>query len=258
MINVSNSKMSHNLNYKLNLLNTSNTSNYTSNYTSNNTRHVIYDKNNILNNSNTNYIAKRDFLFRFIDSNIRNQIIMDDESLYSTTDQLTADRISKDILKFLPSTSTITDATACIGGTAYSFSQHFQTVHAIEIDHTRFNLLVHNLKILAKESTNIAYYNDDFIHICKKIKQNAIFIDPPWGGPDYKKIQKLSLYISNIELSEICKDIFNYTEYIVIKVPTNFDEEKFINNTKGIIQLVHKNTALRKMYLLVFKCNTII
>ena len=227
------------LNYK-SILNTYNSSN----------------NNKIINlcTSNVNYTAKRDFLFRFIQPNTRTQLKMDEESLYSTTDQLTADRISKDLLKFIPNTSTVTDATACVGGTAYSFSQFFNTVNAIEIDVKRYTLLIHNLNILLKDSGkyNINYYNNNALEVCTQLKQNAIFIDPPWGGPDYKQIEKLSLFLSDIELSIVCKKLYMYTDYLVLKVPTNFDEELFITNTQSFMTLVHKNTALRKMYLLIF------
>ena len=231
------------LNYK-NILNT---------YTSSNNNKIV----NIC-PANVNYTAKRDFLFRFVQPNIRNQIKMDDEALYSTTDQLTADRISKDLLKFIPNTSTVTDATACVGGTAYSFSQFFNTVNAIEIDTKRYTLLIHNLNILLKESgkNNINYYNNNALEVCTQLKQNAIFIDPPWGGPDYKQIEKLSLFLSDIELSIVCKNLYMYTDYLVLKVPTNFDEEAFIANTHSYMNLVHKNTSLRKMYLLIFSTNT--
>ena len=226
-------------------------------YNNFNKMNVEYSNNT--NTSNINYSAKRDFLFRFVQQNIRTSIKMDEESLYSTTDQLTADRISKDILKFIPSTSTITDATACIGGTAYSFSQYFDKVNAIEIDTLRYSLLVNNLNILLKniDKNNITCFNDDSLIICKKIQQHVIFIDPPWGGPDYKQNPKLSLYLSNNELSDVCKELFIYTDYIVIKVPTNFDENTFINKTFSFLDLVHKNVTLRKMHLLIFKCKNI-
>lgn len=257
-----------NLDYRISLLNKSTASNhiYQQTSTQSNTRNMqnnmnARDSNSAdmthINSSNTSYIAKRDFLFRFINPNTRTQIKMDDESLYSTTDQLTADRISKDILKFVPNTSIITDATACIGGTAYSFSQFFSKVNAIEIDSSRYTLLVNNISVLLKETgkDNISFYNDDSINVCRQLKQHVIFIDPPWGGPDYKKQAKLSLYLSNIELSSVCKQLHSYTEYIVLKVPTNFDENRFIANTQHFLTLVHKNTSLRKMYLLIFRCN---
>jgi 16S rRNA G966 N2-methylase RsmD len=250
----------HNLNYKLSILNNAPLNNalVSSNieylHTKIHNSNVCNEYENFICSSNINFTAKRDFLFRFLQPHVRNQLKMDEEALYSTTDQLTADRISKDLLKFIPCTSTITDATACIGGTAYSFSQFFNTVNAIEIDPNRYVLMVHNLSIMLKdvEISNINCYNNNSLILCKTLKQQAIFIDPPWGGPDYKQVSKLSLYLSDLELSVVCKQLYLYTDYLVIKVPTNFDEELFINNTKNFMTLVHKNTSLRKIYLLIF------
>ena len=233
------------INSSINTYNTFNTFNTYNPYNMNSTT---------IHSSNVNFTAKRDFLFRFVQPNVRVKLKMDDESLYSTTDQFTADRISKDILKFLPNTSTITDATSCIGGTAYSFSQYFNKVYAIEIDPRRYSLLVHNLSVLMKDAKiNVTCINNDALISCKFLKQDAIFIDPPWGGPDYKQVSKMSLYLSNTELSIICNALYICTKYIVIKVPINFDEELFIENTKSFMTLVHKNISLRKMHLLIFK-----
>jgi len=195
-------------------------------------------------------IAKRDFLFRQLPHSIRAYLKLDDESLYSTTDQLTADRITKDILKFVPKTSTITDATACIGGTAFAFSKEFQHVYAIELNSTRFQYLQHNMTAL--NVTNVQSIGGDALDICTRLTQDVIFIDPPWGGPEYKNVPCLSLYLSGIPLRDVCRWMHPHANYIVIKVPTNFDEAQFVENTP-FMTLIYKNATLRKMHLLIFK-----
>ena len=208
---------------------------------------------------------KKDFLFRYVQPEIRKQLKLDEEALYSTTDQVTADKITKDILKFVPKRCTITDATACIGGSTYSFAQCFSNVIAIEYDKTRFNYLQFNMNILPynDNKSNITLYtpqintiecrNGDAIIECTKQFQEAIFIDPPWGGPEYKTLPKVQLYLSNLPLSEVCKKLCKFTNYIILKVPINFDEENFITNTKAFMELVFKNSQLRKMHLLIFR-----
>jgi 16S rRNA G966 N2-methylase RsmD len=176
---------------------------------------------------------------------------LDDEALFSTTDQLTADKIACDILKFLPKTSTITDATACIGGSAYSFSQVFEKVYAIELDSTRFKHMVHNFEQL--NCKNVHCINGDALNEVKSIHQDVIFIDPPWGGPEYKAKAKLTLYLSGVNIAEACIAYSKTIPYVVLKVPTNFDESTFMESIKAHLKLVHKNQNLRKMHLLILQ-----
>ena len=102
-------------------------------------------------------IEKINFLFKLVPDEIRAKLLLDKEALYSTTDQVTADKITRDILRYVPRKSTITDATACIGGSTYSFIQHFSNVIAIEYDKQRFEYLQYNMSILSQDlKSNIA------------------------------------------------------------------------------------------------------
>jgi 16S rRNA G966 N2-methylase RsmD len=193
---------------------------------------------------------KRDFLFRFIPIEKRKQLKLDEEALYSVTDQYTADKISKEVKKLFPDIQTITDATACIGGNTYSFSKYFETVHAIELDILKYEYLAYNLSVL--ETSNVTLWNGDSLSILPKLQQDIIFIDPPWGGPNYKEKKQIDLYLSDIELSEVCRMIKPYSKYIALKVPTNFDLDKFTERTNTYMVQVYKNTELRKMQLLLY------
>ena len=194
---------------------------------------------------------KRTFLFRNIPIEKRKLLLLDDEALYSVTDQHTANKISKTILKYVPSVQTITDGTACVGGNTYSFSVFFDRVYAVEIDPLRCSYLSHNLGIL--EVSNVMIFNIDIISCCKFLQQDMIFLDPPWGGPTYKSRQKINLYMSNIELSDVCKMLVPYTKYISIKVPTNFDVVNFNEKTGTVMRLLFHNVELRKMALLIYE-----
>jgi len=193
---------------------------------------------------------KRDFLFRFIPIEKRKLLKLDEEALYSVTDQYTADRISKEIKKLCPDVKTITDATACIGGNTYSFSKYFETVYAIELDTSKYDYLSYNLNIL--ETNNVTLFNSDCLSILPNLKQDIIFIDPPWGGPNYKEKKQIDLYLSEIELSEVCKLVKSYTKYIALKVPLNFDIDKFNLQTHDFMTLIYQNKELRKMQLFIY------
>lgn len=197
-------------------------------------------------------MEKRDFYFRYVPPETRAQLVLDYEASYSITDQVTADRITRDILMFLPPTAVITDGTACVGGNTYSFAKTFQRVNAVEIDPRRHLYLQQNMDVLGLR--NVLCIRGDAYYECRKQYQDMIFLDPPWGGPDYKQQSNLQLYLSNRELSEICCDLSLYCAYIGLKVPVNFSTEAFDANVRGVLERVHYNTTLRKMHLIIYRC----
>jgi hypothetical protein len=77
--------------------------------------------------------GQRFFLFSKMSKEKRAQIQMDDEAWYSVTDQRTAERTSKLMMKLvgINAESTITDGTACVGGNVMSFSKFFAKVCSI-------------------------------------------------------------------------------------------------------------------------------
>lgn len=194
---------------------------------------------------------KRDFLFRFIPLEKRKGLLLDDEAFYSVTDQYTADKISKDILKNIPNIKVVTDGTACVGGNTYSFSKYFEKVHAVEIDPLRCSYLQKNLELL--DVANADVHLGSILETCPQLQQDMLFLDPPWGGPNYKSKKKIDLYLSDLELSHVCNSLAPYTTYIALKVPTNFNIDLFQQKTKDTLYMVHKNTDLRKMNLLVYQ-----
>lgn len=194
---------------------------------------------------------KKKFLFKFVPSDIRNNLKLDEEAYYSVTDQTTADIISTELVNNFPDVKIITDGTACIGGNTYSFSKFFEKVQAIEIDNTKFNYLKHNINCL--DIKNVEVFNDDLLNKINDLEQDMIFIDPPWGGPNYKEHIYINLYLSGFDISNICELIKNKTKYIALKVPINFNISEFDKNTQSFLKNVYKNIRLRKMFLLVYK-----
>jgi len=139
-------------------------------------------------------------------------------NMYTTQRQ--AEQINKIILSYVDSASTITDATACIGGNSVLFARDFSRVISVEKNHKIFKILESNLKQYSKTCTcyNSSYNNIKFI-----IKQDVVFIDPPWGGQDYKIKKDIKLFLDSTEIRTIVNDLYNFTTIIVLKVPINFD-----------------------------------
>lgn len=174
---------------------------------------------------------------------------MDDEAMYSTTDQVTARKMCDELSKFIPQTASIIDATACIGGLTYSLTNVFRRVIAIEIDKTRFDYLVSNMALLGVSSA-VNCVHGDAMQVCVGLDASAIVIDPPWGGPEYKNMPNISLKLGNIGLADVCSSLFKNNPMVLIiaiKVPTNFDDTSLASDTYAIIN----KARLRKMNIII-------
>jgi len=169
-----------------------------------------------------------------IEKNLFFKLKIDHESIMYITIPADADMINQLIInhvikKGLDITDMIiTDATAGVGGDTISFAKIFKEVISIELDKERYNYLSNNVS--AYKFDNVILFNDDALKIIQHIeKQDIIFIDPPWGGKDYKKNNNLRLYINDIELEDCCISFLDKTKMkcvpslIVLKLPINYD-----------------------------------
>jgi 16S rRNA G966 N2-methylase RsmD len=157
-----------------------------------------------------------------------NGLKLDEEGLYSITHPKEADLISEAIIEIINNTNIhIVDMTAGCGGNMISFIKYFSYVTGIEIDKNRFKLLKENLskynynnyELICGNSTNIINNNYD-----------VYFIDPPWGGPDYKKHSNIELHLSNYKLEEFILTLPK-DKLIVLKLPFNYNIDNFKYNT---------------------------
>lgn len=201
-----------------------------------------------------------------------------DVSLYSTTpvDQSlwTANAIVQ-VLGKKP--SWIIDANACIGGNTWSFAQ-FSEVTAIELEPIHVRALQHNMDIITKSKIKPPLQHIDIIEgNCVDVLRelfdprakppefyasietpaaihkfpDVVFVDPPWGGIDYKKEKNIILSYRHgrdqIPLHQLLVELINKErKYIakhprpsvlyVAKLPYNYDFStlKICNNTQVI------------------------
>jgi predicted RNA methylase len=182
-----------------------------------------------------------------------NNLKIDDIGRYSITLPKKADIISKIIKSYCSNLNrdiTITDATAGIGGNVLSFSKYNFKVNAIEIDEERFEHLKNNITEY-KYSVNLI--NADYTVIYQDIKQDVIFIDPPWGGVNYKNSEDITLKLGNIKLEDLCNDISDkkLAKITALKLPFNYD----LNHIKNNIHLPFTIYKLKYMLLIIILNN---
>jgi len=198
-------------------------------------------------------------LFPYINNkNKIEQLKIDDASLHYISIRDVASTITSIIILHLRNIKVdfldiiITDTTAGVGGNTLSFSNKFKFVNSIEINKKRFDFLKNNINVY--DVKNIKLFNDNCLKIINNIEQDVVFIDPPWGGSDYKFKNKLHLYISKTKIEDICnnlmdKDITKYPpKLIVLKIPKNYDLFYLYNNIKSSKIYLYK---LKKMFIIV-------
>jgi len=200
-----------------------------------------------------------DYLKTIFPENKKIELIQsDEEGLFSISSKNVSKFICNIIKKYLRTTNykniTITDATAGIGGNTICFMKNYGKVNSVEINKTRFNYLKNNVNLYFNsdnsDNYNVNFINQDYLDICKILKQDIIFFDPPWGGKDYKNSDNICLFLSDKNIITLCNELKENTDLIVIKVPKNFNIKKFISEINFKFLHIHK---LNKMDIIVIE-----
>ena len=161
-----------------------------------------------------------------------------EEGLYSVTRRKDSEKITSIISQFVgePNLKTIADGTACIGGDSIQFGLHFQTVHSIEANKDNVDALTHNVGVY--DLTNVKIYHGDVTKVFNW-HVDVLYLDPPWGGPDYRQTQNLDITFGNkrldLWLEEILMKKFR-PAFIFLKLPRNYNFKRlnFLPNTEHI------------------------
>jgi len=117
---------------------------------------------------------------------------------------------------------TIVDAFGCVGGNSIAFARYCKKVYLIEIDENRLKMAKNNSEIYQVQD-KIEFIHGDFFKEAPKISAEAIFLDPPWGGPDYAALQSFKLENFSPNGQDILKLAFKHFSKVILRIPVNFD-----------------------------------
>ena len=190
---------------------------------------------------------------------------MDDEASYSVTPCQQAAQMASfcyDLIGKVGKDPVITDGCACEGGNVFGFalSKNFSEVNAVECNDTHYINLLENVKLLARSQliTNeqnpckVNVFHASYIDKMEELNQDIVFLDPPWGGKDYKLKKAINLELGPFTLTDIIQYLYENkprTQYVVWKAPCNFDDQSMIQELKmlgdGSLKLQEKKGFIK-------------
>jgi hypothetical protein len=163
---------------------------------------------------------------------------MTEEGEYSITKRRDGEKliqIMKDTVKNLKA-KTITDMTGNVGGDTILFGLHFKNVDSYELKADNFEALKNNVEVFKLK--NVELYHGDSVKAIPDIQTNVVYIDAPWGGPEYKEKKDLDLFLGKKRVDELAKVILEDSDYLFLKVPANYNFSRL--DTLGLKWEKHK------------------
>jgi hypothetical protein len=163
------------------------------------------------------------------------QIAIDSPFSISGIQDLT--RLSNLIKKNTPTIKYIIDGNSNIGIGSIIFSNYFKYVYSVEYNKTTFKKLRNNISVY--ELKNVEVINEDIIKFMKEfryqsnINEYCIFLDPPWSGYFYKIDRIIDLYLNNINILHLIKEM--NINYIYMKVPYNYNFSELFNMFSNVM-----------------------
>jgi len=122
----------------------------------------------------------------------------------------------------------ITDATGCMGGDTINFSLHFKNVRTVEMNPENYNFMQNNINTFGLK--NIQLYCGDSTKMIDWVS-DVIYADPPWGGPAYRNMQSVELFMGTKKMDAWLEDLMSgpyRPSFIFLKLPFNYNPGKLV------------------------------
>jgi trimethylguanosine synthase len=168
------------------------------------------------------YWERRHDLFdRFDDG-----VCYDEEGLYSIKPMV----VAQEIASKMPGDSVV-DAFGGLGGTSVAFARMGKNVETIEILRTRAAMLRGNL-MLYQVMDRVRVHEGDAFQMAPQMHADALYLDPPWGGPAILRRQMVGFELFPAELPSFIQEMRQAFGTVAISLPPNFDRRQFSGELK--------------------------
>jgi predicted RNA methylase len=120
----------------------------------------------------------------------------------------------------------ITDASSNAGGDLAGMIPRFNKINSVELNKVVFKFLKHNMKVLYPGNKNVKYANANYMDVYKKLKQDIVYMDPPWGE-HYEDNKTMSLTYTDAKgvdrnIIATANELYENAMFIIFKVPLNY------------------------------------
>ena len=139
------------------------------------------------------------------------------EGIYSTGPEEASKKVAKKT-----NAKTVVDGFCGIGGSTIGYAYYADKVYAIDNNAERLEMAKHNVSIYGF-TDKVEFIHGDFLVEAPKLNAEAVFIDPPWGGPSYADLEKFSFEHFSPNGKEVLDVAFAHYDKVVMRLPKNFD-----------------------------------
>lgn len=159
------------------------------------------------------YWDRRHSLFSKFDEGVQ----IDAEGLYSVKPEA----IALEIGQRMPG-DIVLDAFCGVGGSAIGFARAGKKVIAVETNGQRLGYAKANA-VLYGVADQITFIQGDAVKVMANCQCDAVYLDPPWGGPEYTKLEWFPLagFCPNGRL--LLDMALRKTPHVAFTFPVNFD-----------------------------------
>lgn len=175
------------------------------------------------------YWEMRHALFSRFDEGVR----VDEQGLYSVKPEAIALQIGERLKG-----EVALDAFCGVGGSAIGLARAGKRVIAVDTDARRIELARHNAAIYGV-AERIEFVVGDCRARMSAGGFDCVYLDPPWGGPDYYKLPNFRWRDFAPDGAELLAAAFAVTPQVAISVPKNFAWEEFAAMERTV--LVERN-----------------
>jgi RNA cap guanine-N2 methyltransferase len=166
--------------------------------------------------------------FPYLEGVDYSKLLLNNEGRYSITRRSESESIVDIMYSIVGNleNKVITDVTGCMGGDTINFSLHFEKVFSIEMNPKNFEILKNNVGVFGCK--NVSIYCKDSTEVIDWVS-DVVYADPPWGGPSYRTMQNVELWMGKKKLDVWLEDLMSgpyRPSFIFLKLPFNYNPIK--------------------------------